>query len=192
MIRRISLVLLLVSLAGGCALFVPSYPYTNEYLPPQPVDGLESPVRLHHSLTVNFGPREISFRTVFEVNSEQSTFVLLTPMGSRALSVTQRGSDLSVRNLTDREFPVDPRRLYVDLQAMIWPELELKPPYSSRDEGRSTETTGTRIRRVLRNGQPFLNVRLPSSSTLGGVRELDHADGSYSLRLETELVEKNL
>jgi outer membrane biogenesis lipoprotein LolB len=83
---------------AGCALFVPHYPYSVDYPDPQPLEVIESPVRLHQRLTIAFGSREVSFRTVFDLDSKTTSLILLNPMGSRMVSVEQRRDGLSVNN----------------------------------------------------------------------------------------------
>lgn len=182
MTARFSTALVALLLVAGCAFFVPSYEYTGGYLSPQPLGTIEQPVRMRHRLTVDFGPRAVTFRTVFEISADRATFVLLNPMGGRALSVTQKGKNLKVERVTERQFPIDPRRLYVDLQMMIWPELDLRSPYSVRE---TTDGETTRVRWLMRGGNKYGKISLPVSDSFGGERTFSHLEATYRLKLET-------
>lgn len=121
-----------------------------------------------------------------EINSDQSTFVLLSPVGSQLFTVVQRGHSLSVDKRSDVNFPIDPRRLYVDLQLMLWPRVQVEDPYVVKHELEADkDSTSKHVRWLVRSNKKFSKITATTFSGLKGKRVLKHYDGSYTLRLET-------
>jgi hypothetical protein len=124
----------------------------------------------------------LSFSTIFEIGSDRSSLVIMNSFGNRMLSVSQFDGNLTVSRVIDRELPIDPRRLYVDLQLMVWPGLVVDTPYTVESVG-SSKSHQTRT--VLRDGREFITVSGVDEDSYDSMRTLNHHRDQYTLELRT-------
>jgi Protein of unknown function (DUF3261) len=88
-----------------------------------------------------YGERSVSFDAVVQKQGDTLLVLTLTPYGSRAFLVEQRGQDVRVEKFIPRELPFDPRFILLDVQRVFLMGL----PPGVRDDGWHRERMGEEI-----------------------------------------------
>jgi hypothetical protein len=112
--RWLSLALLgCVAAAVACASAPAPGTYPGELLDPAEFAG---DFMLRQHIQGSYGAREVAFDAVVQKQGDTLLVLTLTPYGSRAFVVEQRGQEVRVENFTHRELPFDPRFILLDVQ----------------------------------------------------------------------------
>ena len=98
---------------AACASPAPPGTYPGELLDPAEIAG-DFVIRQH--IQGAYGEREVSFDAVVQKQGDTLLVLTLTPYGSRALLVEQRGHEVRVESFIPREQPFDPRFILLDVQ----------------------------------------------------------------------------
>src|SRR5689334_10629823 len=112
MSRAVALACALIAACGG----PPGDPGT---LDPHVGRGVD--VMYRQRLTFLQGDEARSFDVVLQLRGDVLTVVALTPFGGRAFSIEQRGSEVTVESASERDLPVPPRRILVDVHRVMLP-----------------------------------------------------------------------
>lgn len=95
-------------------------------------------------IEAHFGEHELSFRAVLQVDAGVLSLLALTPYGTRAFLIEQRGQAVRFERYVDRELPFPPRFILLDVhRALFNGAFPLAP---ARPDGtHSVERDGERI-----------------------------------------------
>ncbi|MEO6709339.1 MAG: DUF3261 domain-containing protein [Planctomycetota bacterium] len=162
-----SLCMLLLLVLAGCQapkLDVTRIPIakgaTFDLLPPS---GLGLSVSLEQIVHARFGDRKFSFHCLLEVDPQEVVLVGMTPMNTRAFTVTLRGKELSVELAPGTQLPVEPARILADLQLALWPEphvagLQWSEGIRAGEFKREFQRLGTPVIQVIYDDEAALAV----------------------------------
>lgn len=147
---RLALSALLLSLSLGCAAHA---------RPPARVDPgalvdpgeLQANFMMRQRITVAIGDRTYSYDAVLQKRGATLTLVGLTPFGTRAFVVEQRGVALSYRATTSAPPPFPPRYMLIDVQRVFL--VTLGPPPSGGDGERVVTRGDDEVRERWRGGR---------------------------------------
>lgn len=89
---------------------------------------LQSPAALGQSISLEqivdakYGDKEFSFHCLLEVEPKLLTLVGMTPMNTRAFTLTFDGETLAVDVMPGAQLPAPPQHILADLQLALWPD----------------------------------------------------------------------
>jgi hypothetical protein len=95
------------------------------------------------------GDTHIVFDAVLQKRGNELVMLVLTPFGTRALVITQRGTTVTVERDAPMDLPFSPRVVLLDVQRVLFP-LAAAP---STDGDRTIESDGERTRESWRGGR---------------------------------------
>jgi len=122
-IARLLFCLGLLALHGACAHRVSSGPAPQAgptRLVLIPSERLGPPMLLQQRLHGSYGKRQVELRCVLQVSQDELTVIGLTPFGSRAFLLSQKGLTHSFTKYVDRELPFDPVRILDDVHRVFF------------------------------------------------------------------------
>jgi hypothetical protein len=93
-------------------------------------------------IAAKYGKRDLSFSAVLQTDQGTLSLLALTPYGSRAFSVEQRGQRVSFQRFVDQELPFPPRFILLDVHRTLFIGLPGAPLADGVHEG---ERSGERI-----------------------------------------------
>lgn len=156
---------------------------------------------LHQRVVVRRGEAEHALQTALQVRGDTLTLIGLTPLGTRAFVLTQRGRDVSFTSSLppDQQLPFEPRFVLHDVQRALLPVLDDRPMADGEhrvalgDEVVTERWAGRRLleRRFRRRAPPpggELVIRYAGGYVYGeapGPIELDNGWLGYRVELET-------
>jgi hypothetical protein len=150
-------------------------------------------------VTAIYGEREDSFEAVLQLRDGVLTMLALSPFGTKAFVLTQKGTAVELQSFMDRELPFPPRYILLDIHRALF----MNAPEQARPDGEHTrEREGERIievwedgrlrsRRFLRlDGAPpgVIEIRYPGGrepGTVPDMLEFDNGWFGYRLRIQT-------
>jgi hypothetical protein len=104
----------------ACAAPKPQPPrmeYPGALVPPS---ALGADFMLRQKISATFGEsKEISFEAVLQKVGDQLTLIGLTPFGSRAFLLQQKGTEIEFTNYVDKELPFPPKYILLDIQRTL-------------------------------------------------------------------------
>ncbi|HTF91210.1 MAG TPA: DUF3261 domain-containing protein [Planctomycetota bacterium] len=164
---------------------------TFDLLPPS---GLGLSVSLEQIVHARFGEREFSFHCLLEVDPQEVVLVGMTPMNTRAFTLTLRGKELSVDLAPGTQLPLEPARILADLQLALWPE-----PHVAGLEFSEELLAGDFTREFTRLGKPVIRVTYDKEAALavtenfyektpkywGKYLKFKHIERDYELNVRT-------
>jgi Protein of unknown function (DUF3261) len=190
------------ALACGCATMPPpaQQPAADAYPGTLADSGaLPDGLFLRQRIKARFGKRELSFAAVMQTDGGVLSLLALTPYGSRAFLIEQRGQQLSFTKYVDREMPFPPRFILLDVHRTFFLGL---PGAPLADGEHSADRSGERITerwkgglllersfsRIDRKPQGTIRIRY-SGERIGGIaaRQIQLENGwfGYHLSIET-------
>ncbi|MCX4247042.1 DUF3261 domain-containing protein [Paraliomyxa miuraensis] len=119
---------LVVLLAVGCRPKAPPGSYPGELVEPSSV---ARDFMLRQRAEGSYGEREVAFEAVVQKQGDTLMVLTLTPYGSRAFLVEQKGQEVRVEKFIPRDLPFDPRFILLDVQRVFLKGL----PDGPRDDG---------------------------------------------------------
>lgn len=96
-----------------------SYPWVL-----RPATAWPRDVLLKQRVEARAGPMEHGFDAALQKRDDTLTLLGLTPFGTRAFLVEQRGVEVAFRSYIDRELPFPPRFMLIDIQRAFYPTGE--------------------------------------------------------------------
>jgi hypothetical protein len=190
--------LLVLSTLAGCRPRPAEPVYPGELQPPE---RFGRDFLLHQRVVVRRGETENALQTALQVRGDTLTLVGLTPLGTRAFVITQRGADVSFSSSLppERQLPIRPRLVLHDLQRALLPVLDDRPMADGEhrvaldDEVVTERWAGRRLleRRFRRRAPPpegELVVRYGGGYVFGeapGPIEIDNGWLGYHIELQT-------
>jgi hypothetical protein len=206
-LRALSLLLALPFASGlmhGCVPAGPPLTAQNaraEDYPGELIDSAALPdgLFLRQRIEARFGERELGFAAVLQTADGVLSLLALTPYGTRAFLLEQRGQAVSFTSYVDRPLPFPPRFILLDVQRTLFLGL---PGAPLADGEHTAVRNGERISERWRggrlltrsfarvDGRPRGSIRI---SYGGGMRgsappprvELDNAWFGYRLTIHT-------
>jgi hypothetical protein len=125
-VKRIAAILALLAPLSGCASGPPALPRPRpEAYPGELLDssGLPDGLFLRQRIGATFGEHEVSFEAVLQTDGGVLSLVALTPYGTRAFLIEQRGVDVKFTKFVDRELPFPPRFILLDVHRTLFLRL---------------------------------------------------------------------
>lgn len=186
--------LVALMLLAACASGPQRAPMKEDAYPGVLTDSAALPAGLflRQRIDATFGDRNVSFSAVLQVDAGVLSLLALTPYGTRAFLLEQRGQSIHFTRYVDRELPFPPRFVLIDVHRALFSGLG---EASAADGSRTTERDGERIterwqagRLIERtferlDGKPagVIRIRYPSADRI----ELDNGWFGYRLAIRT-------
>jgi hypothetical protein len=113
---------------------------------PEPAASLEAPGELvataeipgnflmRQQIDYRYGEQSGSFEAVVQKHCDELTVIGLTPFGTRAFSIRQRGSEVSVESHLPGAWPFPPRYVLLDIHRSYFVPIPKNPPREGRRE----------------------------------------------------------
>jgi hypothetical protein len=171
----------------------PSPPAEEERGPLPDTHRLRCGFSWQQEVSASYGPLENSFTAVVECSGEELTLVGLTPFGTRAFLLRQKGSRVHFEKFVDRELPFSPRQILVDLHRAFFigyladESIEENFFHEIRtDEIRNGKLVKRTLRREESPGKPIV---IDYGSGYDGTTpppKITLENGLYGYRLEVE------
>lgn len=153
-----ALVLGLVAVLAGCRTppTAPQQPAPAQQGPDVGYPGtlvdtadMGAPFMARQRVTAIHGEERHSFEAVLQLHDGALTMVALTPFGTKAFVLEQRGRAVTFNKLVERELPFEPRYILLDIHRAMF--MGLGAP--TADEERSAERDGELLTEVVANGR---------------------------------------
>ena len=204
MIRFLCLLLALAPVLSSC--HAPTLSTTRIQIAKDATFDLLSPaalgqeVSLEQIVDARYGDQKFSFHCLLEVDAQQLVLVGMTPMNTRAFTLTLRGDQLTVEVAPGARLPAEPARILADLQLALWPELPTVHGLAVLLAG--MDQYGRRMRLLQREGAVVIQVTYDIEATSGApltgdpnqrwsrVLRFEHAEQNYDLTVRTVRAEK--
>ena len=125
MTRFAAVFALLLALAG-CASGPPAAPQPRpDAYPGDLIDSRELPdgLFLRQRIGATFDKHELSFQAVLQTDQGVLSLLALTPYGTRAFLIEQRGVEVKLTQFVDRELPFPPRFILLDVHRTLFHRL---------------------------------------------------------------------
>jgi hypothetical protein len=191
---RATVLVCLFSLACATAPTPRDYPTRLESFRTASADFLR-----RQRITAQFQGHTISFEAILQKQGETLTLLGMTPFGTKAFALTQKGSDVTFTPFLTRELPFPPRYILNDIHRTFFiglPEAPLadgthfgvRAGEEIREEWEHGRLRTRRFRRI--EGEPAgeITVRYSGEPTASGVAEhVQFTNGwfGYELLIET-------
>lgn len=105
---------------------------------------------LRQEIAITFGDREARFEAVLEKRGDLLLLLALSPFGSRAFAIEQRGTSVELTRFVDEELPFPPRWVLLDVHRTLFLGLGAGP----RPDGwTEEERAGERVRERWSGGR---------------------------------------
>ncbi len=154
---------------------------------------------MRQRVVATYDETDFSFEAVLQFRHGTLTLLALTPFGSKAFVLTQRGTEVSFQRFVDRELPFPPDYILLDIHRAMFMGLG---PGSLPDGDHTHQRAGERVsetwargrvtRRIFSrvDGNPAgeIVIRFPDGyepGQLPGRVELDNGWFGYQLQIET-------
>ncbi len=152
---------------------------TFDLLPPA---DLKQSISLEQIVDARYGDKKFSFHCLLEVDAQHLVLVGMTPMNTRAFTLTLQGGELSVEMMPGAQLPAEPARILADLQLALWPIRRVNSTVEGLvlSESREPIDGGPPLveRRLGIDGKPVIRIRYDRE------RYLDTAPWSGTLLFE--------
>jgi len=197
--RSLCLLIALLLATSGCA--APALRVTGIPVAKDATFDLLSPAALGQSVSLEqivdarYGDRQFSFHCLLEVDPEQLVLVGMTPMNTRAFTLTLRDDELSLDMAHGAQLPAPPERILADLQLALWPEPRVRGLEQLGTLGYGGPAGGSMGREFQRNGLPVIRVSYDEHADVFGHRwgkylVFQHLEQNYELHVRTVRAEK--
>lgn len=101
---------------GGVPLTEASYPWTWRAVSERPGDFM-----WQQTIDARMGEHTFHLDAVLQKRGDELVLVGLTPFGSKAFALTQRGTETTFESFIDRAPPFPPKFMLIDVQRAYWP-----------------------------------------------------------------------
>jgi hypothetical protein len=136
---------------------------------------LGDPFIARQRVTASYGGRQTSFDAVLQHDGKELILLALTPMGTKAFVLRQRGADLEYRSFIERALPFPPGYVMLDIHRTFFIGLP-RPPYPDGEHG--LRRGDQRISEVWRGGRLLQRRFAPSRRRDGaGQVSIDYGEG---------------
>lgn len=75
-------------------------------------------------IVATYGDRTLSFEAVLQKRGDELTLLGLTPFGSRAFLIQERGTDMSFQTFVSQTLPFSPRYILLDVERVFFPWID--------------------------------------------------------------------
>ena len=180
--------LLVLALSAGCASRKPQA--TAPDYPGELVDPATIPddFLARQRVRATWIDGEVEFDAVLQKQGDALTMVGLTPFGTRAFTLAQKGREVSFTKEIDRDLPFPPRNILLDVQRALFPAGERagEEVLERIEGGRLMERSFRR-----RDGKPAGQIVITYEGGMVGIEPprvlvLENGWFGYRLRVETE------
>jgi hypothetical protein len=113
------------ALVAGCGGPPAAPRYPGELVPTSELDGPDFSVR--HRIDGRRGQTSFGFEAVLEKRPDTLVLVALTPFGSRAFAIEQRGERLTHQSFVDEPLPFPPRFVLLDVHRTLFIGVSDRP-----------------------------------------------------------------
>ena len=180
-VRSTSLALLMCSGLAACCTAIP---HNDALMKPLPPASLGSSRSARQLLRGAFGDREASLQAVVDVNPQRITVVGLTAMGNRVFSVSYDGSSLKSDTSPLAPKQLQPERVLVDMQLVLWPYAALQQALDGSHWQLSEPAE--RTRRLRRDGKLIAEIHYADTDAWRGRAWLSNFEYGYALAIESQ------
>lgn len=149
--RALLLLLLLTACCGTAqprpeAITEDSYPWQWRDVSELPGDFL-----WQQSIDAKFGSKTFHLEAVLQKKDGVITLIGMTPFGSKAFALTQRGTDVTFESFVDRAPPFPPKFMLIDVQRAYFP-FAAAPDQSAEASTLASEHGGETVSESFRVG----------------------------------------
>lgn len=163
----ISLLLLL-----GCAAPQrPPRPYPGALIPSGEIRG---EFMMRQRVVAHYPGRDVSFDAVLQRQGDTLTLLGLTPFGTRAFVMQQRGTEVTFTSSLPMELPFPPRYMLLDIHRTFFVSLG-RPPAQSGERVATRE--GEEVRETWRDGRLLTRTYRRLDGDPAGLIEVRYGDG---------------
>jgi len=125
-----------------------------------PTDELSPPFVVQQRLKGQYGTRDMSLDCVLQLKDGKLTVLGLTPFGTRAFVIEQRGREVKLEKFIDREVPIDPTDVLADIHRVFFRGLPATE--SPRADGSYEQVDGGELVRETYKGGNLVERRFQS------------------------------
>jgi hypothetical protein len=163
--RLFNSILLATALAGCRTLPVTEIPIARgATFDLQSPAALGQEISLEQIVDAKYGEKELSFHCLLEVDAKELVLVGMTPMNTRAFTLTFDGEELSIDVMPGAQLPAPPEHILADLQLALWPEPHVRGLEVAEFEVEDRVRGGSDLRREFsRAEKPVIVIHYDSS-----------------------------
>lgn len=146
-------------------------PYPGALIPSGEIRG---EFMMRQRVAAHYPGRELSFDAVLQKQGDTLTLVGITPFGSRAFVMQQRGTEVTFTSSLPMELPFPPRYMLQDIHRTFFVSLGRPPaPTGERVEARD----GEEVRETWRDGRLIARTYRRLDGAPAGLIEVDYGEG---------------
>ena len=140
------------------------------------------------SLELQYKGKTQQLLAQLEITPKKITFVGLSPLGNRLLTVLWTGQNFSdehlLKNIKDEwPFPFEPKRILADVQLALWPNIPTQNGVKIRETALPNMS-----REILRSDlkeYPIMRITYETRPFWQGLIVIEHLERNYQLSIET-------